>query len=267
MTLDTGLWLCGAVEEAALTLLLLRTRVFRHFPAFVLFICWSWFSDTLLFAIQSLPADTFFHLYEVQLVIDSTMIFGVLVELSWSVLRPIRKSLPRGSWMGIALLIALAGLVVWPVAGLTLPHLAPAGRNLFRLQQTFAILRIVVFLVMAGFSQILSIGWRDRELQVATGLGFYSIVSLAVSVLHTYQVVGPYSHWAPLYHRMDEVVMVSYVGVLAYWVASFAGKEAARMDFSPQMEQLLLTVARGARTARSRMATTSAPGEPNSPEQ
>jgi len=264
LTLDTGLWVCGAVEEAALTLLLLRIRVFRAFPAFLIYICWSLFSDSLLFAFRSSPYATFYLLYEIQLVIDSLLIFAVLVELAWSVLRPIRSSLPRGAWIGIAVLIALAGLVVWPVAGLTVPRIGPEGLNLFRLQQTFAILRIVVFLALAGFSQILSIGWRNRELQVATGLGFYSIVSLAVTVLHTYQVVGPYSHWAPLYHRLDEVVMVSYAGVLAYWVVSFAGKEASRMDFSPQMEHLLLTMARRAGTARSALAASTIPRDGDS---
>ena len=43
-----------------------------------------------------------------------------------------------------------------------------------QLQHTVSILRILFFLVLAGGSQLLSIGWRDRELQVATGLGFYS---------------------------------------------------------------------------------------------
>ena len=92
------------------------------------------------------------------------------------------------------------------------------GANFFRLQQTFAILRVVVFLGLAAFSQLLSIGWRNRELQVATGLGFYSIVSLAITILHTHQVVGPQYHW------LDEVGAASYLSALAYWVLSFATK-------------------------------------------
>jgi hypothetical protein len=186
-----------------------------------------------------------FGLYEAEMVIDSAMIFAVLVELAWSVLRPVRGSLPKGSWIGIAFLIALAGLLLWPVAGLTIPgYLTQQGRNFFRLQQTFAILRVVVFLGMAAFSQLLAIGWRNRELQIATGLGFYSIISLATSIVHTHQDVGTQYHW------LDEVGALSYFGALVYWVLAFATKEAERQKFSPQMENFLLLVGSTARTSR-----------------
>jgi len=243
--LDTALWICGLVEEAALVLLLLRIRVFRSFPAFFLFVCWSLVNDALVFALRSLPQGTFFKLYEAQMVIDSAMIFAVLVELAWSVLRPIRSSLPRGSWIAIAAFIALAGLLLWPLAGLTMPqYLTQQGAIFFRLQQTFAILRVVIFLGMAAFSQLLAIGWRSRELQIATGLGFYSIVLLAISVLHTHQPVGQQYHW------LDEFGVLCYLSTLAYWVLSFATKEVKQKNFSPQMENFLLLVGGTARTGR-----------------
>jgi hypothetical protein len=131
------------------------------------------------------------------------------------------------------------------VAGLAVPgYLTPQGRNFFRLQQTFAILRVVVFLAMAAFSQLLAIGWRNRELQIATGLGFYSIVSLATAVIHTHQEVGAQYHW------LDQVGAVSYLSALVYWVLSFATKEAERQNFSPQMESFLLIVGSTARSSR-----------------
>jgi len=245
VALDTALWICGVAEEAALILLLIRIRVFKTFPAFFLFVCWSFVNDVLVFALKSIPQGTFFKLYEAEMVIDSAMMFAVLVELAWSVLRPIRSSLPRGSWIGIALLIALAGLLLWPVAGFTLPpYLTSQGANFFRLQQTFAILRVVIFLAMAGFSQVLAIGWRSRELQIATGLGFYSIVSLGISVLHTHQIVGPQYHW------LDDLGVACYLSSLAYWVLSFATKEVKPKNFSPQMESFLLLVGGTARAER-----------------
>ncbi len=243
--MDNALWICGLVEEAALVLLLLRIRVFRSFPAFFLFVCWSFANDFLFFALRSLPQATFFKLYEAQMVIDSAMMFAVLVELAWSVLRPIRSSLPRGSWIAIAVLIALAGLLLWPVAGLTMPqYLTQQGAIFFRLQQTFAILRVVIFLGMAAFSQLLAIGWRSRELQIASGLGFYSLVSLAITVVHTYQPVGQQYHW------LDDLGVLCYLSALAYWVLSFATKEVKPQNFSPQMENFLLLVGGTARTGR-----------------
>jgi hypothetical protein len=235
------------VAEAVLILVLIRNRVFRTLPAFSLFVCWSFLSDVLFFSLQSLPAATYFKLYEVQMVIDAAMLFAVMVELAWSVLRPIRASLPKHAWIGIVVFVALVGALLWPIAGFTLPvnQLAPTGLVFFRLQQTFAIMRVVVFLAMAGLSQLLSIGWRNRELQVATGLGFYSIVSLAVSILHTHQSAGTQQ-----YHWLDQAITASYLVALAYWVFSFATKEAERRAFTPQMQTFLLAVAGSARSTR-----------------
>ena len=238
----------GVVAEAALILLLIRGSVFRAFPAFFLFLCWSLLSDCLLYYVRVRSSETvFFRVFLGQLVVDSAMIFAVLVEVAWSVLRPIRNSLPKNSWIGIAALVALGGLALWPVAGLAAPAhiLSVAGMNLFRLQQTPAILRVVFFLALAGCSQLLSIGWRDRELQIATGLGFYSILSLAITILHTHQVTGTQP-----YHWLDIFGGIGYIATLCYWVYSFATRPAERREFTPQMESLLLAVAGAARTTR-----------------
>ena len=257
MTPDYAIWGSCFLAEAVLIVLLVRNRVFRTFPAFFLFICWSFLSDVLFFSFQSLPSATYFKLYEAQMVVDSAMLFAVMVELAWSVLRPIRASLPKHAWIGIILFVAIIGLLLWPVAGLTFPvnKLSAAGLVYFRLQQTFAIMRVVVFLAMAGLSQLLSIGWRNRELQVATGLGIYSIVYLAVTILHTYQSAA-----SQQYHWLDQAITASYLVALAYWVFSFATKEAERRAFTPQMQTFLLAVAGSARSTRISLSD-SQPGE------
>jgi hypothetical protein len=145
----------------------------------------------------------------------------------------------------LGVLMALAGLIIWPLAGMTVPAtFSREAALLFHVQETFAILRVVCFLVMASFSQLLSIGWRDRELQIATGFGFYSIVSLLVAVLHSHQVAGDSYRW------LDEAVTLSYLGSLFYWIFSFATKEQERKEFSPQMQQFLLLMGGGARASR-----------------
>jgi hypothetical protein len=134
---------------------------------------------------------------------------------------------------------------VWPIAGsLALPGFGAQSRLLVQFQQSFSILRILFFLALAGFSQLLAIGWRNRELQIATGLGFYSLMSLGAAVLYTHHASQAF------YHGIDQAVTVSYLCSLLYWVVSFVQKEAPRQAFSPRMQSFLLAVAGTARANR-----------------
>jgi hypothetical protein len=187
----------------------------------------------------------YFQVYFWETVIGSTLEFCVLVELGWSVLRPLRSSLPRITPFVIGGLILLAGAAIWPfaaVAGIT--HASKQSLVLAQIQHSVSILRILFFLLLAASSQLLSIGWRDRELQVATGLGFYSLVNVAVSIAQSRQSTPAQ------YTRLEELVVASFVCSLAYWVFSFAQKEAARREFTPQMQSFLLAVAGSARSTR-----------------
>ena len=246
MAPDTAISLAAVALEAAVLFSLVRHRVFRTFPVFSIYVAWTLVSDITSLLIFTFHPTAYFRYYLVEMIIDSALQFTVLVELTWSVLRPVRSSLPRATIYVLALLIAVAGLVIWPLAAQTVPpRLNAQGVLLFHLQETFAILRIVCFLVMASFSQVLSIGWRDRELQIATGFGVYSIVYLLVMLQHSHQLTTD-----PGYHKLDFVVTISYLGTLSYWVISFAAKEQERKEFSPQMQQLLVLMSGGARAER-----------------
>lgn len=248
--------LSGMVAESAIILLMIRGRSLTSFPTFFFYLCWSLLSDAAGLYVRTDRANLFLQFYEIQLVIDSVMIFAVLVELAWSILRPIRNSLPKYSIIGIAALVAIGAVMIWPIAGFAAPdNLNSQGMTLFRLQQTPAILRAVFFLAIAAFSQLLSISLRDRELQVATGLGFFSIVSLAVTVLHTHQSVNASYNW------LDRFVGVSYLAALLYWAYCFARKPAERREFSPQMKSMLLAVAGAARTSRIELERSTKSGE------
>lgn len=252
LNLDTILWLAGLFAEAGVIAFCMRTRLFRSAPMFCSYIVWSLFVDIVfLFLRLRYPPASPLYLwsYITQMVLDSLFQFAVLVELGWGVLRPIRASLPKQSILILALLIVVAGAVIWPIAAWTTPtNLSFAGRTLVQVQQTFAVLRVVVFMALAGFSQMLSIGWRNRELQIATGLGFYSMISLGVSLIHTHQAPGL------RYGELDSLVMASYLCSLLYWVYSFAQREQERQEFTPQMRSFLLAVAGAARGNRVALA-------------
>jgi hypothetical protein len=245
MSLENILWLVSVVAEAAVVGLLLYRRFWRRFPTFCAYCAWSLLANAGAFVVLRSFPDSYMGLYLGNLVIDSALEFGVLVELAWSVFRPIRSSLPRYSLAVVVGLIATLGAAVWPFA--TIPGFAglpPEWHLLMHIQQTTSILRILVFLLFAACSQLLSISWRDRELQLASGLGFYSFVSVAVAMVHTHREI-----WSQ-YSYLNQVEVASAICSLLYWVWCFAQKEAERREFTPQMQNLLLAMARTTRATR-----------------
>jgi hypothetical protein len=167
----------------------------------------------------------------------------------------LQSSLPRWTVPGIAGLVLLAGLAVWPITGTTLMHGLPPEFHFFlRLRMTSSMLQILFFVALAAGSHLFSISWRDRELQVASGLGFYSLVNLAVALLHA-QMPGV-AH----YHTVDQLVPESYFCALAYWAVSFAQQEAVRQEFTPQMRSFLLTVSGAAHAGRIALQGNDLPG-------
>jgi hypothetical protein len=258
MSLDNTLWLAGILTEAFVVGLLFYRRVWRLLPLFCIYCVWDVLSNTEGFASAYLfdpNSPNYLTTYLIQTAIDSVLQFCVLVELAWSVLRPVRSLLPRYTLVGLSAIVLLIGAAIWPFSAVTGNAQLPSDAQLVvHLQQTAAILRILLFLGMAGCSQLLSIGWRDRELQVATGLGFYSLVSLGAAFLSSHQQT------AHQFGHVNQFVIGSFLCALFYWVFSFAQKEAERREFTPQMQNLLLAVAGVARAERTALRANSRTG-------
>ncbi len=247
---DNTILLVYVLAEAALVGLLIYKRAWRVLPFFFAYCVWDLLSNIGGFTSRQFLSSSYISTYLLQTIVDSAFQFCILVELAWSVLRPIRSSLPRYAPFVLSALILTVGIVIWPFASAPSVSQLPVQLQLIvHLVQTVSILRILFFLGLAGCSQLLSIGWRDRELQVATGLGVYSLVSLGVTLLQTHQIVH-----AVQIRKLSEIVIVSFVCVLFYWIFSFAQKEAARREFTPQMQSLLLAVAGAARANRTSLA-------------
>ena len=248
MSLGNALWFGYIGAESALLGLLFYKRFWRTFPMFFTYCCWDLSSNLAVYIISrtySPQSSVYTKAYFVQTIIDSLLQFGVLVELTWALLRPMRASITRFALVPICVLVLVAGAIIWPFAAL--PGIASPEKLvhiLMQLQQTETILRVLFFLALAGCSQWLSLSWRDRELQVVTGLGFYSIVSLCVAMLNTHQTTQLQ------YRHLYEIVIGSYILSLAYWLYNFAQQEVARREFTPQMQSFLLSVAGAAHSSR-----------------
>ena len=255
MNLDTALYALNTCAEIIVVGLLFYRRVWRAFPFFLAYSLWTLLAGAGGFLVlrESSPTSSIYvFTYLSDISVDAFLLFAVLVELAWSVMKPLRGYLSRTTILVVVVAIILLGAAIWPFS--SLPGMANMSWQLvtvIRLKQTVATLAVVIFLVLAAGSQFLSIGWRDRELQIASGLGIYSLVGIVVTVLHTYPSMRLQ------YNRLDELVVASYVVSLIYWIVSFAGQEQERREMTPQAQNLILAMAGAARTTRISLANAS----------
>jgi hypothetical protein len=263
VTLDTKLFLAGLIAEIVVVILCLFRRIYRSLPVFSAYLIWSLLADAgeYLLVRHFPPTAHNAHpdllIYAFAAIIDAVFMFGVLLELSMSVLRPIRTALPRWVMPVIGFLIIGISAAIWPFAKSPgFDNLILASQIQIHLGLTLSVLRILFFLALAGFSQLLSIGWRDRELQIATGFGIYSLAALSASLLHTSQTVGSVA-LNTQFHILDQMASATYICSMIYWCVSFAQEVPERREFTPQMQNFLLAMAGSARSSRIALTHTS----------
>lgn len=259
--LDLTLEFLGILAEAVILSLLIFRRIYKTLPLFSSYIGWSLVSDLGSFVlVREFPASAL-RIFLTCTIIDSIFMFCVLIEVSMSVLKPVRSFLPKWVIIVVASLIAGLGGLIWTFVRFPgFDKLQGDFQTIGHIQFTVSALRLLFFLILAGLSQLLSIGWRDRELQIATGFGFYALASLSVALLHWNLGAGNPS-LDRQYHLLDEMMGACYIASLVYWVFSFMQEVPERREFTPQMQRFLLAVAGNARNARVALSDTK-PGKP-----
>jgi hypothetical protein len=232
----------GIVAEIGLLIALVARRQFKIFPIFTLYVAFNLLSD--------LAVGTLVVLYPLH--VGYTVAFGllplqyllelaILLEITWNVLRPVHASLPQGTirvFVSAVVLALLGGVfLAW--------HFGNTGNKIqdikVPLDLMVGLLRMLIFVATAGFAQLLGVGWKNKVLQLATALSFYSAVSLIVSLVERYSGRSK---------DLDGLVSVAFTLELAFLVWVFTTKEVRRREFSPQMEQFLVTLAGRAKLAR-----------------
>jgi hypothetical protein len=241
LSLDSALWIAGVVGEVVLLSILIARKAYRTFPVFVAWISFSVLLEPVYYwLVHHLSPDTYLKVYFGLNFPQYLVELGVLVEIAVNVLRPVNKALPKA----ILYFLAFGTVIIGIVAFLFTRHLSAATlanpRSLTVITTTMAILRLVTFLLIAALSQVLGLGWKNHVLQLASGLAFYSAVTLIVELAHSSLRAGPdYSHQ---FTALEHFRVLGYLCSLTYWCYSFARKEAPRKEFSPQMAQLLVSI-------------------------
>ncbi|WP_109488811.1 hypothetical protein [Occallatibacter savannae] len=251
MTLDTKLEYLTLTVQAMVIGLLIFRKFYKKLPLFFSYLIWLLLLTGATLALTGHYSDDALQkVFVIADIIDGAFMFCVLVELSMSVLSPIRSSLPSWSVFAVFVILAVAFAIIWPFAKPPgLATLTPASRLQVHFDTAMAVLPIVFFLALAGCSQWLSLSWRDRELQIGTGLGIFALASLSTTFFKMH--VGAATDDARnTYHLFDQIQAGSYIVAMLYWLVSFAQKVRERREFTPQMENFLLALAGTARTTR-----------------
>jgi hypothetical protein len=232
----------GMIAEIGLLIVLIVRRQFKIFPVFTLYVAFNLLSDLGVGALMVLyPIHIARSLAFALLPLQYLLELGILLEITWNVLRPVHASLPQGSVRVFVSAVALALL-----GGIFLAwHFGNTGNKIQDIKVPFdlmvGLLRMLIFVATAGFAQLLGVGWKNKVLQLATALSFYSAVSLIVSLVERYSGRSK---------DLDGLVSVAFTLELAFLVWVFTTKEVRRREFSPQMEQFLVTLAGRAKLAR-----------------
>ena len=232
----------GFIAEIALFVVLIVRRQYKIFPVFTLYIAFNVLYDIGIGAVAVAYSPHLGRLLALGLMpLEYLLELGVLLEIAWNVLRPVQISLPKGSirvFVASVTLALLCGtLLAW--------HFDNSGNKVQDykgpLDLTFGLLRMMIFVVTAAFSQLLGIGWKNKVLQLATALSFYSAVDLVVSLVERYSGGS---------NDLEQIRSIAFSFELGFLVWAFTTKEVRRREFSPQMEQFLVTLAGRARHAR-----------------
>ncbi len=228
--------------EVSLVAILLIRRQYRAFPVFTLYMSFNLLCDIGLFALMATFSPQVVRSIQIALLpLQYLLELGVLFEIGWHVLSPVQASLPKGAIRVFITLLVIALLGGTLLAG----HVHETGNRLndikADLNLTVGLLRMLIFVATAGFAQLLGIGWKNKVLQLATALSFYSAVDLIVSLAERHagnmEVLEPFR-------------ALGYLLEIGFLVYAFTTKDVRRREFSPQMEQFLVTLAVRAKHAR-----------------
>jgi len=261
--IDNVLFMTSLAGQALLMIVLVRNKIYKEFPIFVLYSFFAMASDPVVILWMyhlHVPSASwgsnpnYYRVFYAVTIPEYLLGFGVLLEIGKEVLAPKKRSLPSGSVWLLAALMAAGALVVYLFVGhaSSATLLTRLGSALVTVGLTNAILRIVCFTIIAVFAQLLGVNWRNHVLQLATGLAFYGAVDLIVRLAHAHLASGGnVAVYYAQFRLLDEIRVLGYLSSLTFWCWSFAKKEAPRKEFSPQMAGFLVSMAGAAKRDRS----------------
>jgi hypothetical protein len=254
LTFDSIVIAAGLLLQASLCVVLFRKGLARFYPIFFIYLLLNLAEDPLTLTLNGY-SEGYRHYYFVITILDYVLQLLIVFEIGRNVLRPSKRSLP----FPIAP-VALVGVLVCTLVAASFSRQVQAVGTgdliqlSLRVTLGLAVLKLLLFAALAGFAQMLGIGWKSHVLQLATGLAFYAGVSLFIQIASSHV---PATNQQLYIHHLDRLMQIqagAYIGTLIFWIWAFSRNEAPRKDFTPQMQEVLVTIAQSAK--RTRLAVT-----------
>ena len=250
--LDNLFWLASDFSQLLLLTILIVRGMHRVFPIFSAYIAWQLLSDLLLLLTLFIgPAylrRDYAAIYFSLNLLAYLFQLGVLLEIAGNVLRPAKTIFSRRTfYWGLGILISV-GLGSFFVAKWVNPAPFFRVRTFLLADTTAATLCLLTFVLIAAFSQLLGLTWKNHILQLATGLAFYSTVVLTVRLMQSQLHAS--ASYANSFHFWSRIGVIGYLCTLSFWCYAFVRKEAPRQEFSPQMQKILVLLSGSAKRQR-----------------
>jgi hypothetical protein len=253
LTVDNVSLAAALVLQAVLAFMLIRRGLARFYPVFLIYLLLNLIEDPLAGALQN--SNLYLRYYFVVTILDYVLQLLILLEIARNVIRPSKRSIP----FPVAPVAIVGVLLCALIAASFSPQIQLIGLShtreiLIRVSLLLAILKILLFVTLAVFAQVLGIGWKSHVLQLASGFAFYGAVSLMVQLSSTHVAGTDESSYVPHLIRLAQIQGAAYNLTLVFWIWAFSRNEAQRKDFTPQMQEVLVTIAESAK--RTRLAVT-----------
>src|ERR1700744_901830 len=251
----------GLLLQVSLCIVIFRKGLARLYPIFVIYLLLNLAEDALGLSWNlgslswNIAGDAYRRYYFVATILDYVLQLLIVFEIGKNVLSPAKRSIP----FPIARVATIAILICTLIAASFSPQVQSIGTgNLVQLSLRvtlgLAVLKLLLFAALAGFAQVLGIGWKSHVLQLATGLAFYAGVSLLIQIASSHVPDPGSDAYVAHLQRLMQIQSAAYNATLVFWIWAFSRNEAPRKDFTPQMQEVLVTIAGAAK--RTRLAVT-----------
>jgi hypothetical protein len=240
----------GLFLQAMLCVLIFRKGLARLYPIFVIYLLINLAEDPLSLWWNG-NSVAYRRYYFIVTILDYVLQLLIVFEIGKNVLRPSRRSIPfpvvRVATVGVLLCAIVAASFSRQAQAVEVDDLV---RVSMQVTLGLAILKLLLFAALAAFAQVLGIGWKSHVLQLATGLAFYAGVSMLIQIGSSHVPTADPKTYVHHLDRLMQIQSVAYNGTLAFWIWAFSRNEAPRKDFTPQMQEVLVTIAQSAKRTR-----------------